>query len=357
MKKFIVLLCLVIIIFLYFANSVFRTETDYSTKKFIPAPTQVASGNLTHEENILFVPYWTFGSTIEDSEYDEIVYFGVTADKDGIDTSDDGYKKLDDFILYTDSGKKRLLAVRMIDFDINSYVLKKKNLQEKIIKQAVRLASDNSFAGIVLDFEINGIPFDSFVNSITDFHLAFAKDVKQNNLIFYTTIYGDAFYRIRPYDIEKIAGVTDAIIIMAYDFHKAKGNPGPNFPLDGKDKYNYSLKEMIADFTRIIPKEKLVITFGLYGYDWTLNDKYNSVSTAKSLSFNKIKNNFIDNCQNKKCTITRDNESAESNISYIDEDNRKHIIWFEDITSMQRKKQFLNESGIYRHGVWAYSYY
>src|SRR5207249_3980016 len=122
------------------------------------------------------------------------------------------------------------------------------NAQEKVITQAIKLSKDNSFKGIVLDLEITAIPFDSLIKQVNIFTNSFYKAAKKNALSFSITLYGDTFYRIRPFDVKTLVQNSNNIMIMAYDFHKVKGNPGPNFPLNGKETYGYDLQKMTDDF-------------------------------------------------------------------------------------------------------------
>ena len=82
-------------------------------------------------------------------------------------------------------------------------------------------------------------------------------------------------------------------MIMAYDFHKVKGNPGPNFPLNGKETYGYDLQKMTDDFLQFVPPEKLTIIFGLFGYDWVIDDKNNALQSGEALSYLQIKQKFL----------------------------------------------------------------
>ena len=127
--------------------------------------------------------------------------------------------------------------------------------------------------GIVLDLEIAAIPFDSLVKKINKFTGTFYSASKKNNLTFSLTLYGDLFYRARPYDVKTLALNADSIMIMAYDLHKARGNPGPNFPLIGADKFGYDLTKMTDEFLQSVPPQKITVIFGVYGYDWLVTKK------------------------------------------------------------------------------------
>ena len=68
----------------------------------------------------------------------------------------------------------------MIDSEFNSKLLDDKKLQEKIVQESIALAKQHGFSGIVLDFEINALAFDSVIKNISSFYVLFYKNVKTN---------------------------------------------------------------------------------------------------------------------------------------------------------------------------------
>jgi spore germination protein YaaH len=306
----------------------------------------------------LFVPYWGFSTKdIQANEFDRVLYFGISANEEGIDTTESGYKKLQQFIDLAPVNKEKLLTVRMVDSAINSKILDDPNIQEEIIQESIATAEKYGFSGIIFDFEINALAFPSVVSNITTFYKSFSTQTKKNKLSFAITIYGDTFYRARPYDLEKIAPLADKIYIMTYDFHKSRGNPGPNFPLTGRNTYGYDLSSMLEDFSNVVPSEKLVIVFGLFGYDWEVDQKNESVKNGIPLSFIEIKQQFIDTCPEKYCQKSKDTLSKETKVTYLSSEGKPHIIWFEDPISIEQKKAFLASKGFNATAIWAYSYY
>lgn len=171
------------------------------------------------------------------------------------------------------------------------------------------------------------------------------------------TLYGDNFYRSRPYEVAKLAEIADEIMLMSYDFHKSFGEPGPNFPLNGREKYGYDFKLMVSDFTQVVPPSKLSVIFGMFGYEWIVDDKGRPLKSATAVTLNQINDRYLPECTLKDCKITRDNESAETTITFLDDQNRKHIIWYEDTESMALKEKFIQQHGISKIGYWAYGYY
>lgn len=358
MKKIAVLLILLICLLVGGYYYVLSKNTILSPLSgVLPSPMPTTAVVQKASES-LFVPYWSFSSKdIDTADFDSVIYFGVSANTKGIDTTDSGYTKLAQFNELVPTNTEKFLTVRMINSVINSKVLDDKKLQGKIIKESIDIAKKHDFSGIVFDFEINALAFPSVVENITQFYKTFYTQSKKNNLSFHITLYGDTVYRARPYNVGEISHYADKILIMTYDYHKSRGNPGPNFPLSGKDTYGYDIDSMLIDFSKDVSMEKLVIVFGLFGYDWEVDGKKESVTNGVPLSFLEIKRNFIDRCSEKDCRIKQDSLSGETKITYTDADGKQHIIWFEDETSVAKKKEFLASKGINATSIWAYSYY
>lgn len=320
-----------------------------------PTPTPDVSN--VKETNSLFVPYWTMKAIATDSaKYDQYIYFGVVPTKNGINQKEEGALALDTFIDVIPDTKDRLLTIRMIDNKNNFAILDDEVSQEKVIKDAVALAKKKGFNGIVLDLEVSAIPFDSLIKQITAFNTKFSKEAKKNKLSYSIALYGDVFYRARPFDVKALAKEADQVLIMAYDLSKARGDPGPNFPLYGRKTFGYDLEKMIDDYLRVVPGKKITVVFGLFGYDWVVNGQGNAVSQGKSISTQEIEKKYVDACVSKNCLVTRDSDAAETEIHYGDRSGN-HIIWYEDMVSVDAKKEFLKQRGITSFSFWAYSYF
>jgi len=300
----------------------------------------------------LFVPYWTVPVSFENETYDQLIYFGISIGKEGINTEEAGYNNLSKFQKAT-VGRETLLTLRMLDSVLNFKVLDDKNLQQKVIKETLALKDQYGFDGIVLDLEISALPLPKTIEKISGFIKAFYQEAHKQNTYFAVAMYGDTFYRVRPFDAPTIAKYSDQVMIMAYDFHKARGNPGPNFPLRGKETFGYDFMTMIDSFLSFFPAEKITVISGLYGYDWIVDGSNVTVGTAKPLTLHQIRKR-VDNCVS--CTIVRDKKAEETKIEY-EENGEKHIIWFEDHESVKKKQEYLKSKGINSFSSWAYTYF
>lgn len=359
MKKFWVII-IIFFLFIFFLFSQKQQPIVNPEVKISNTPTPIIIPKTeiksTDIRQALFVPDWTFSKNAIDENYDQYIYFGINTNLDGIEKNDISFEKINTFLSSVPISKSKILTVKMLDDKINSKLLTDKNFQIAIANESSNVAKQNEFDGILLDFELKALSFDTVIKNVSDISKTFAQIIHKNNLKFYMTIYGDTFYNLKPYDLAAISKNIDGIYIMAYDFHKSRGNPGPNFPFtDTKDGYDF--KVMISDFEKKVHVSKLTIVFGLFGYDWTVDDKNQSISTATALSYITIKQKFLDKCDFKDCEIVKDKESAESKITYEDKDGQKHIIWFEDPNSVSIKENYAKSQGISFFATWAYSYF
>jgi spore germination protein len=209
----------------------------------------------------------------------------------------------------------------------------------------------------VLDLELSALPFESIIQQVNTFNNTFATTARENGLHAAVAVYGDTFYRIRPFEIKTLAKSMDQVMIMAYDFHKARGNPGPNFPLHGRETYGYDYATLIDNFLTAVPVDKITVVFGLFGYDWPVDDKNIAQSIGKAKSSLEMKQTITDQCAILQCNIQRDTVSAETMIAYIEADGKPHTAWFEDLESVKAKQNYLKQRGITHYSYWAWTYF
>jgi len=314
------------------------------------------------EETAEFVPYWTVDEFVQESA-NRYIYFGVSVNREGVDRSEAGYKQLNNFRKKITVGKK-LLTIRMLNDEINNAVLSDRSSWKTIAEDITSIASANEFDGVVLDLEVSGLSFDSVVSNIHSFISVLADEVHAKHLSMGVLMFGDTYYRKRPYFVKEIAEISDEVLVMAYDFHKARGESGPNFPLAGVERYGYDFQTMVGDFLRDVPSEKLTIVFGMFGYDWQVDEKKRPIKPAQAMTLMEIQKKFLNQCEWQDCVVRRDKESAETEINYVKSEiidtyasMYMHIVWFEDKQSVEKKKEFLKKQGIGSTGYWAWGYF
>jgi len=352
------LLWLILPIGLLFLSKISTQQTKIITIPQTATPTAqvIMKRSLTKS---VFIPYWSDEIREGNLSYDSYYYFGVRPTKEGEIDEDKGFEQIT--LVEDIPNKHKELVLRMLDASVNEVILKDKNVQKKLISEVKNILIKKSFSGLILDLEVPFTLQANKQNQITQFVQQMCTDVNSDYKSCSMLVYGDFFYRKRPYDLKKLAQYTDKILLMAYDFHKAGGESGPNFPLSRRSvneggpetaDYGYDFKAMIQDTITLVPKEKIEVVFGMYGYDWTLNEQGTPLKIAQALSVNSIKLKV----ESLKLKV-ENNEAKEKIIHYIDEEGRKHIIWYEDEESAQIKTKYLQEQGVSQISYWAYGYY
>lgn len=349
-KKLIIIVLIIALGLIYFLG---RHQKN-AGKSFVDAPTPTITP-AAHTKSV-FVPYWANMVGQDANDYDRYIYFGVNVDENGVITDDPGYKNMSTFIPFA-AGKQKWLTVRMLDHDVNTSILQNSGSWVGIAHSIANTASQNGFDGVVLDLEVGLISFHIAPDSISGFSETVAHEVHSNGLKYGMTMYGDTSFRKRPYDVKTLATNTDELMIMAYDFHKSFGEAGPNFPLNGVDKYNYDFTTMLEDFTSVVPANKLSVVYGMYGYEWIVDDQDRAVKPAAALTFNQIQKRFLNGCSEKECQVRRDAESTETEVTFKDDQGKKHEVWFEDSSSVTKKSAAAEKKGIGNEIFWAYGYF
>lgn len=312
----------------------------------------VESTNISREA--VFAPYWADMSDLE-NQPERLLYFGISPLEDGINTSEPGYQNLQKFV-NAKGQNETYLTVRMLDTEVNTAVLQNRSKWQPLAEEIADLALDNGFDGVVLDLEVGLIALHISPESITGFTKVLKEELEANDLPLAMTIYGDTFFRKRPYDVKQLGSIVDEIMIMAYDFHKSFGTAGPNFPLNGREEYRYDFTTMINDFSTIVDPDKLTVVFGMYGYEWNVDAQNRPLKSAEAITLNEVNKKFFPECGEANCKIERDEISAETKISFSDGE-RTRIIWYEDEESVDAKQKLLEKNGISSVGFWAYGYY
>ncbi len=354
---------LLIALLLFLTGAVF-TYFQFNGDPAIPIPKQkqVKQDVVEEKEKVeitqtsLFVPSWSLDGSALPDNYNRYIYFGVTGGTGGIITEDEGYQSISDFLSIVPENSKKFLTVKMTNSQTNLAVLQNKDAQKAIMDESIQLAKENKFDGIVFDFELFSL-FDTVIPDMNSFVSDYYSLAKESNLSFALTIYGDRFYRKRPYDMKFLGSHSDEIMIMAYDFSKSNGEPGPNFPLKGREKFGYDMELMLSDFTDHVPPEKLTVLFGMYGYDWVVDEKKRPVRPATAQTLNQIHKKYLDSCGKTNCVPFRDAKAKENEMDYVDPGSAYHIIWFEDEQSAKEKTETIRGEGIGSIGYWAFGYF
>jgi cellulose synthase/poly-beta-1,6-N-acetylglucosamine synthase-like glycosyltransferase/peptidoglycan/xylan/chitin deacetylase (PgdA/CDA1 family)/spore germination protein YaaH len=194
------------------------------------------------------------------------------------------------------------------------------NSQMKFINSLENSIKTNHFAGVNIDFE--AIPVGDQAK-LTNFMTLLSNVFHQHHL----KVTQDVPSEDNAFNYSALSKVDDRIIVMMYDEHYSGGTAGPIAS-------NTWFKDTLSNLN--IPSDKLIISMGNYGYDWTVG----SSDPADPLTFSDV----IQLVKDSHVKIQWNQQSGNPYVIYKDS-NGTHIVWFLDgVTFYNEMKTAMNEN-------------
>jgi spore germination protein YaaH len=321
-----------------------------------------------------FIPYWNLDEVEVQPELTHLSYFGLTIGADGsIITREDGglepgYKNLksDDFLELSNQLNQQGGKVEIVLSQFNSDTIVALLNQEKSIQNLLTSLDSILLAypisGINLDIEYNGevtqhlrTKMVSFVEAINQ-HL----DQKYNHVTFSVDMYASAASKNQFWDIAAIEPYVDYIVVMAYDFHRRSSpQAGPVAPLfGGKEYWDSDINQHLADFVKLVPKEKILLGVPFYGYEWQTTSRDSQAhtfpETGSTASFKRVKK-IMDQAEELQVEESWNEQALSPYLSYL-EDGSIYVIYYENSRSLSYKLDYVNQLDLAGIAIWALGY-
>ncbi len=200
------------------------------------------------------------------------------------------------------------------------------------------LASDR-YRGLMVDFE-------TFPKNAQPGYVALLGELSEDLHAKGMKLYVSIQVRNEDYDYAAVAARTDGVVLMDYDEHYA-GDGGIAGPIASQDWFVNNIKLAIKS----IPKDKLICAIGNYGYDWTQKPKRGRVAAAAK-DFNVSVQEAWLSSRDSEEDIDFDGDSMNPHVSYLDEQNRRHDIWFLDAVTALNEMRAAQRLGIKTFALW-----
>lgn len=240
--------------------------------------------------------------------------------------------QLDDFATIARNNRATLMMVvtnleeGAFSSELGEVILTDLNVQDTLLKNIVETALSIGFQDVHFDFEFllpeNKADYNAF--------LVKAKEILSAAGLLMSTALAPktsaeqkgAWYEAHDYAFH--GEVADFVVLMTYEWGYSGGPALPVSPIDEVLKVvTYALSEM--------PSEKIMLGQNLYGYDWTL--PFVQGTYAKAISPQQA----IALARQYNVSILYDEEAQAPYFDYIDEEGKRHKVWFEDARSIQSK--------------------
>lgn len=313
-------------------------------------PIYIGDSNARDKVLVGFTPYWTISGYTPRRLFDYLIFFDAPVNGDGsIDTSRiDAY--LDDIErINSTCNCTFLIALTCFNQDDQDSILGL--YLEDFKNNIINLINTYGFEGINLDFE-----FMRDTNSITggdnsDYLLELFQYLKSQGLIVSIDVAGGVETVYRD---SRLASYVDFVFLMGYDFHWSTApTSGPVSPFMSSREFDVDDSLSILD--NYYPLDKIVLGLPLYGYDWpTVNDQpYSDTSGAGTARrYAQIINNYA-----PVYGVRWDDVGHTTWILYYDSSGGSwRQIWFDNITSLAMKIDYVRLENYSGFGFWALGY-
>jgi cellulose synthase/poly-beta-1,6-N-acetylglucosamine synthase-like glycosyltransferase/peptidoglycan/xylan/chitin deacetylase (PgdA/CDA1 family) len=132
---------------------------------------------------------------------------------------------------------------------------------------------------------------------------------------------------------------------MNYDEHYP--SPGTAGPVASQDWFT----ENLAAAKKVIPQDKLISAIGNYGYDWVQKPRHGALPPDVKDTNVSVQDAWLA-ARDSEADLDFDGDSLNPHISYLDEHNLQHDIWFLDAVTAFNQMRAAQALGIRTFALW-----
>jgi cellulose synthase/poly-beta-1,6-N-acetylglucosamine synthase-like glycosyltransferase/spore germination protein YaaH/peptidoglycan/xylan/chitin deacetylase (PgdA/CDA1 family) len=200
----------------------------------------------------------------------------------------------------------------------------------RAIQQLTAVVEANGLDGVLVDFEAT----DNFPH-LHQLSMAFTRELQAVLRPLGKSIAYAVPASIEASNLSEIASTVDQVFAMVFDEHYDRGDPGP---IASQQFYTEHARAIAA----VVPRDKLILMIGAYGYDW--NDRRGRI-VADGATYQDV----IRDMRDSGAVMRMDRASLNPVITYQSPDSTDHEIWFLDgVTAYNQVKvaESLGVSGV-----------
>jgi cellulose synthase/poly-beta-1,6-N-acetylglucosamine synthase-like glycosyltransferase/peptidoglycan/xylan/chitin deacetylase (PgdA/CDA1 family)/spore germination protein YaaH len=244
------------------------------------------------------------------------------------------------FVKSEDTGMEVFPVVQNFDgtdwIDISAF-LKDPDARARFREQADAFLASDKFQGVMIDFE-------DFPQKAQPGYMALlselSSDLHTKGMKFYVSVQA----RNADFDYPAVAALADGVIVMNYDEHYPGAVPGPVASQD------WFVRNLTA-IKKVVPQDKLICAIGNYGYDWVQKPKHRALPPGVKDTNVSVQDAWL-TARDSEADMDFDGDSLNPHISYLDEDNRQHEVWFLDAVTALNEMRAAQVLGIKTFALW-----
>jgi spore germination protein YaaH len=228
--------------------------------------------------------------------------------------------------------------------------------QNTFISNMVSLLNSRNGNGINIDFEGMGasdkVPFANFITNLKT-ALVSANPNYKLSVCLYAVEWSSTF------DFSILNNSVDLYTIMGYDYYySGSAQAGPTSPLyNFQTGYNYTIAKSITYYLKQgVPNSKLALGLPYYGREWEVTGTGVPANTTGNFNSSRT----LSYINNNPSTYTLTNKFWEGNcyspLYKTTVGANDHQCFIDDVYSLGRKYDLVNQRGIAGIGIWALGY-
>jgi len=214
--------------------------------------------------------------------------------------------------------------------------------QTNLVTNLVTTLQAKGYAGIDIDFEFI-LPEDkqNFINFVTAVNSALDKVGLITLVALAPKTSGEMKGLLyEAHDYAAIGAVADEVLLMTYEWGYTYGPPMATSPIN-------NMRKVLQYGVTVIDPDKILMGTPNYAYDWPLPFVQGTTS-AQSLGNQEA----LERAANNGVPIQFDEEAQSPFYNYTTAEGVQHVVWFDDVRSMNAKLRLIPEFKLNGSGVW-----
>ena len=198
------------------------------------------------------------------------------------------------------------------------------------------LASDN-YHGLMVDFE-------DFPKKGQPGYAALLKELSADLHSKHLKLYVSVQPHNQDFNYRAVSAAADGVVVMDYDEHYPGGTPGP---VASQDWFVANLQAAM----KAIPRDKFICAIGNYGYDWPQRLKDGKLPPGAKDTNQSVQDAWLA-ARDSEEEVDFDSDAMNPHVSYMDEGNLRHDIWFLDAVTALNEMRAAQTLGIQTFALW-----
>lgn len=303
-------------------------------------------------------PYWN-GTTYTNYQWNllsDLVYFDYSVSPTTGNNTNTSFAWTTASVVTVAKNNNTKVHICVTLFGGHSSFWASSSAQNTLISNLVNLLNARGGNGINIDFEGMGssdnAPFVAFMTNLNN-ALNAANPNYQLSVCLYAVDWGNSF------NITALNPLVDFYTIMGYDYYYAGSTTaGPTAPLyNFETNYNYTLGRTISYYMKQgAPASKLLMGLPYYGREWEVNGTSVPATTTGNFNASRTLLAVNNNTANYNTTTKFWEGNCYSPYYKYNSGTSTRQCWIDDVYSLGRKYDMVNQRGLGGIGIWALGY-